>query len=263
MSTFSYERLSDENKTIYNRLMSVIDKNGLINLGRIVTKTDGTIIDYSTLSQCWNHTTGKSSNGYGQICINHKTQNLHRLSYWIHNGCPDMSNRKKHVCHSCDNPDCANPDHLSYKSAKENIEEAVSRIRIIKPKKTPIRTTVACNNCRADTHHKCDGFPCSQCLKKDIECIKEEHVVTSGAFKKGQTSGENNIKCKNPSTTIYEIREKVMKGLEYGGLKNLLKNYPDISYTTLQAIVGRETYRTEPEATPPGWLEYLKNKKKN
>ena len=240
MSIFAIDTLSVENKKAYYRLMAVISKG-------------------ETESDCWNHTTSVSSNGYGQLCINAKLWNLHRLSWWLHNGCPeephDFYNRLFHVCHSCDNKKCANPEHLELKTAKINIEEAVNRIRVIKVKKTPIRTTVACNNCRADTHHKCDGFPCSQCVKKGLECIKEEYKITSGSFSSAAMSGEANIKCKLASKTIFEIREKVMKGLEYGGLKKMLKDYPEITYATLQAIAGRKTYRQEPEAIPPGWLE--------
>jgi hypothetical protein len=42
-----------------------------------------------------------------------------------------------------------------------------------------------------------------------------------------------------------------MAGLGYGGLKELAKEYPDVTYVTLQAILGRRDYRKVDK--PPGW----------
>jgi len=125
---------------------------------------------------------------------------------------------------------------LELQSAKQNITEAV-KLKAVKPKKQRVRATVACNACRADTHHKCEGFPCSQCVKDKIECIKEEHKVTSGAFKKGENSGEKNAHCKFSDAIKKEFYDKAHSPAYdvYGGLKKLCQEY-DMGYPTAQKI---------------------------
>lgn len=87
---------------------------------RYVEKTDG----------CWIWT-GKSLNqkGYGHIQLGGKGTKhklSHRLSYEIHHGpIPDGMV----VMHSCDNPTCVNPSHLSAGTQSQNILDAFSRGR--------------------------------------------------------------------------------------------------------------------------------------
>ena len=249
MSNFNPDTLPLELKNQYDLFMKKINKNGRINLGLKWPNGKG---DYSNLSQCWTHTASKSSNGYGQIDINKVHWNLHKFSYWIHNGQPVMSDRKYHVGHNCDNEDCANPEHLEYDTAEKNVRDGATRCKNILPAKIPVRTSIACNACRADTHHACVGYPCSQCVKNKIMCVKEDAVVQPQAFKKGDNAGENNPKCKLSSAKIFEIRTRYMKGVAYGGMKKWPEEY-GISYTTIQAIIGRKNYRSEPEAIPEGW----------
>ena len=79
---------------------------------------------------CWIWT-GKSVNqkGYGQIQIGGretKQKLVHRLSYEIHYGeIPEGMV----VMHSCDNPSCVNPDHLSVGTQSQNILDAFARGR--------------------------------------------------------------------------------------------------------------------------------------
>lgn len=250
MTTFNPNTLSADNQRGYYRLLSVIEKRGSPR-------------NNHSLSNCWTHRTSVSSSGYGQLTWNEKLWNLHRLSWWLHNGCPedgDFYKRDWHICHECDNKECANPEHLKLETCKKNIEDAVKRIRVIKPKKEPIRTTVACNACRADTHHKCEGFPCSLCVKNGIECVKEEWKPHSATFKKGDHTGEKNVKCKMLSKTVFEIRQRIMNGLKYGELKTMAEEYK-ITYVTIQAIAGRIGHRDEPEAKPEGWDEFVKKSK--
>jgi hypothetical protein len=90
-----------------------------------VNKTDG----------CWEWIGAKVSKGYGCIGLtkSHKTIKSHRLSYMIHN--------KKHITdnmfilHSCDNPSCVNPYHLSEGTAQDNSNDARKRNRLTLGKK--------------------------------------------------------------------------------------------------------------------------------
>lgn len=87
---------------------------------RYVHKTDG----------CWLWTGGsKNQKGYGQIGLGGKGAKhvlVHRLSYTMHKGeIPDGML----VMHSCDNPSCVNPEHLSVGTQSQNILEAFAKGR--------------------------------------------------------------------------------------------------------------------------------------
>jgi len=67
---------------------------------------------------CW-YWIGDMSGGsaYGAITIGGKRCRAHRVSYMIYNG--DITD-DLHVMHSCDNPLCVNPDHLSLGTHLQN-----------------------------------------------------------------------------------------------------------------------------------------------
>ncbi len=74
----------------------------------------------------------RSHNGYGKLTVDgHRGRGRHRracrVAWELHNGAtiPDGSV----VLHSCDNPSCINPDHLSVGSMKENSEDMVRKGR--------------------------------------------------------------------------------------------------------------------------------------
>jgi len=75
--------------------------------------------------------------------------------------------------------------------------------------------------------------------------------VKAQAFAPGHGAGENNIKSILTSEQVISIRARKMAGLAYGGLKEIAKEYPDVTYVTLQAIVYRRDYRKTDK--PPGW----------
>lgn len=72
----------------------------------------------------------KTPKGYGVIGFGprptHVTLYAHRLALWFSTGEDKPSS---FVLHSCDNPRCCNPKHLSYGSAKANCADMVMRGR--------------------------------------------------------------------------------------------------------------------------------------
>lgn len=162
----------DIQKSYYSIFELSINKNGEI-------KREG-------LTHCWKWLKSKTSGGYGQF--NHKKikWNAHRYSWWFHNGCPNLEDIKGlHILHSCDNPECCNPEHLSLGTPKENSIQALERIKgkVYSPKEP-----------------------------------KEKKINFS-------RNGENNGRAKLTKDNVNEIRRRYNEGLKYGELKIIAKEY--------------------------------------
>lgn len=71
-----------------------------------------------TSSGCWNWTGKRNEFGYGIITVNGTETRAHRAMYFMLNPGDD---RSKVVMHTCDNPRCINPDHLSLGTQQENM----------------------------------------------------------------------------------------------------------------------------------------------
>lgn len=99
--------------------MNITDKD----INRFWTKVS---IDFSNPTGCWIWTGTINIWGYGSIYIDGKTRGAHRISYQIANGSFDYN---FHVCHTCDNPACVNPDHLWLGTAKDNAIDRVLKGR--------------------------------------------------------------------------------------------------------------------------------------
>jgi integrase len=85
-----------------------------------------------TESGCWEFdgfrtkSWGDRARGYGQTSYRGKQWPTHRLAYFLHHGSIDET---LDVMHSCDNPPCCNPAHLSQGTRMQNIRECVAKGR--------------------------------------------------------------------------------------------------------------------------------------
>ncbi len=69
---------------------------------------------------CWLWTGGLFSNGYAQFRVGTHKVRAHRFMWLITNGPIPAS---LCVCHTCDTPQCVNPDHLWLGTHKQNIQD--------------------------------------------------------------------------------------------------------------------------------------------
>lgn len=75
--------------------------------------------------ECWIWRGCVGSDGYGHVRCGDKIVAAHRASFALAYGRVPSG----HVLHSCDNPRCINPDHLSEGSHRRNMRECALRAR--------------------------------------------------------------------------------------------------------------------------------------
>lgn len=73
---------------------------------------------------CWVWTGVRSSSGYGRTSLNGKQIPAHRLAVLFVRG--EVADGRD-LMHSCDNPVCCNPAHLSWGTRAENMHDAVRK----------------------------------------------------------------------------------------------------------------------------------------
>jgi len=93
-------------------------------------------VDKKSEDECWPWIGQRLKSGYGRISLGAKkegSEGAHRVS-WI------LANKQKipdqmFVMHSCDNPSCVNPKHLSIGTPKQNHDDMVKkgRKRVVAP----------------------------------------------------------------------------------------------------------------------------------
>jgi len=76
---------------------------------------------------CWNWLYSKDRQGYGQVQFEGKVQSTHRVVYKLTR--PDEDINGVDILHSCDNPPCCNPNHLSSGTHKENMIDMAKKER--------------------------------------------------------------------------------------------------------------------------------------
>ena len=126
---------------------------------------------------CWLWNGRKSKSGYGMITDKGKERLAHRLSYELYKG--SLSN--KFICHSCDRPECVNPDHLWEGTAKDNAQDMSRKGRVNKTRKA-----------RGSRH------VCAKLTEADVFMIRELH-------KGGEGLRDMALHYAVSVTTIYDI----------------------------------------------------------
>ena len=83
-------------------------------------------VDMGGPDECWDWQRAKTTAGYGSLVFNGNKTYSHRVAHESINGPITDS---LHVLHSCDNPACCNPAHLSLGTNQDNIADSVRKGR--------------------------------------------------------------------------------------------------------------------------------------
>lgn len=79
--------------------------------------------------ECWEWTAFRNPAGYGRFGIGYETALTHRFSYALTAGVNVTDLGQSVVMHSCDNPPCCNPKHLSLATQAQNLADMVDKGR--------------------------------------------------------------------------------------------------------------------------------------
>lgn len=83
-------------------------------------------VDKRGEGECWPWTASTRKGGYGQFKKEPTLLSAHRIAFEVTHRKLD---RGELVLHSCDNPNCCNPAHLSAGSQRANVADAMARGR--------------------------------------------------------------------------------------------------------------------------------------
>lgn len=87
-----------------------------------------TLVSYVGHGSCWIWKGEKLVNReYGLFRLQGHRYLAHRVSFLIHNG---IFNPIKVIRHTCDNPPCVNPAHLKIGTQRDNVMDAVKKLRM-------------------------------------------------------------------------------------------------------------------------------------
>lgn len=76
--------------------------------------------------ECWSWRGSKHKFGYGWFRVNGKTMLAHRVAYELARGPLPQGSV---ILHTCDNPECTNPDHLARGTHADNVADKLSKGR--------------------------------------------------------------------------------------------------------------------------------------
>ena len=106
-----------------------MDEKQIARFWAKVDKSGPTPAHMSHLGHCWQWTGSLDTTGYGNAWTGNGCARAHRLSYAMLVKEP----AEQFVLHRCDNRACVRPEHLFLGDAEDNMQDAISKGRLIPP----------------------------------------------------------------------------------------------------------------------------------
>lgn len=116
---------------------------------------------------CWEWQATLSNKGYGQFRVDGKLALSHRFAYELAKG-PIL--KGLHILHSCDNPACVNPDHLSVGTRADNMQDMTSKGRHHQTQKT--HCPQGHEYTEANTYRHGTQRHCKACNRRKVSAYK-------------------------------------------------------------------------------------------
>ena len=148
-------------------------------------------------NSCWEWTGAVAGNNkYGAFWDGEKVVRAHRFSYEIHKG---MLQEGKIIMHSCDNPVCVNPDHLSVGTQSENMKDCAAKGRrkpglvIVKKLKSERIKSKNCIRGHELTDENKSSYFCktkNRVVEVCLMCKRENSIVSSKKWRERIKNGE-------------------------------------------------------------------------
>ena len=102
---------------------------------------------------CWLWRSSTVKDGYGSFRLNGRNVGAHRMAYFLKHGFWPNN----HACHSCDTPNCVNPDHVWDGTDADNSRDCLEKKRHAFGEKSPshklcreIISTIRLNHTKGD-----------------------------------------------------------------------------------------------------------------
>lgn len=187
---------------------------------------------------CWNWI-GNQSRGYGIFAAygGGKYQPAHRYSYELHKG---PISDGLFVCHTCDNRQCVNPDHLFLGTLQDNVDDMWSKDRGKRGENHPSSYLKEKDILSIRQLYSTGSFSYKQLAEKFNstmgtirDCIKNytwSHLPTETPINKKNKLTENDVK---------EIRKLKLEGNSFQELSNKF----NVSTRTIRKIISGETWK--------------------
>jgi len=232
--------LESQSKAILNKRMSLRDR--LLN-NHVKNPETG----------CWNWTLSLGKRGYGYMSINDTNTMAHRVSYEIFVGpVPDGL----FVLHSCDNPQCMNPDHLHIGTHEDNMREMMERKRSCAGEKQAFAKLTNETVLQAIEMHKAGESACSLAKKFNVSSTSMLYALEGRTWSSvtGLTPRENKPKmqgtlchaaklCDADVVEILRLSASGMRGSKIAPLFN-------VSHALISGILLGKTWKHVTRPTP-------------
>ena len=136
---------------------------------------------YETGPGCWIWKSAFTTRGYGFFWVGgaKRSEYAHRVAWELANG--EQIPNGKIVMHSCDNPACVNPAHLSIGSNKDNSQDAVRKGRNAYGERNGGGRKLTETKVRLIKELLCDGWSCN-----DVAKYFEVSSQTAKAIRRGR-----------------------------------------------------------------------------